>query len=179
MVNSIRMFSGILFSPISPNKNDIKIEDIAHALSLLTRANGHFPEFYSVAQHSIACCKEAIARNYGKKVAIACLLHDAGEAYMSDITRPLKKHLEFYIKTEAHLLELIYSIFIEEPLTDKEINEIKLIDDLMLYHEFLHFMKVEVVPFSEDLITNPDFKFVQFDIVETEFKDIFQHLMII
>ena len=97
MSDHITTYSGVKFSPLNPKEEDIRIDDIAHALSLMTRANGHFPEFYSVAQHCIACCKEAIARGYSNKVALALLLHDASEAYLSDITRPLKKHLEVYL----------------------------------------------------------------------------------
>ena len=58
---------------------DILIEDIAHALSLMCRANGHFKEFYSVGQHCIYCCEEAIKRGYSNTVALACLLHDASD----------------------------------------------------------------------------------------------------
>ena len=63
MADYITTYSKTQFSPINPKEEDILIEDIGHALSLMTRANGHFPEFYSVGQHCINCCKEAIARN--------------------------------------------------------------------------------------------------------------------
>lgn len=77
------------FDPLNANINDIEIEDIAHALSLLCRANGHFEHFYSVAQHLLNCAKEAKARGYSKRVQLGCLLHDASEAYLSDVTRPV------------------------------------------------------------------------------------------
>ena len=47
----ITTYSKIHFTPLDPKIEEIKAEDIAHAQSLMTRANGHFPEFYSVAQH--------------------------------------------------------------------------------------------------------------------------------
>jgi hypothetical protein len=59
MSDYILTYSKTKFYPLEPVKEDIKIEDIAHALSLMTRANGHFKHFYSVAQHSISCCREA------------------------------------------------------------------------------------------------------------------------
>jgi len=48
----ILTYSKIKFFPLKPVKEDIKIEDIAHSLSLMTRANGHCSHFYSVGQHS-------------------------------------------------------------------------------------------------------------------------------
>lgn len=56
MPNSITTYSKVNFTPLEPKKEDIIIDDIAHALSLMSRANGHFPEFYSVGQHCIFCC---------------------------------------------------------------------------------------------------------------------------
>ena len=61
MKGCITTFSKVRFNVLNPEQGDILIEDIAHALSLMTRANGHFSEFFSVAQHSIHCAKEAIA----------------------------------------------------------------------------------------------------------------------
>ena len=61
MREKIRTFSGIHMSPADPRPEEICIEDIAHALSLMTRANGHFPVFYSVAQHSLDCAAMAQA----------------------------------------------------------------------------------------------------------------------
>ena len=83
------------FYPLSPKTEDIDIEDIAHALSLLCRANGHFKHFYSVGLHSLNCAYEAMARGYSENVVLGCLLHDGSEAYLADITRPVKKPLEW------------------------------------------------------------------------------------
>ena len=51
-----------MFDPLNPDTALIDVEDIAHSLSMLCRANGHFRSFYSVGQHSINCMKEAEAR---------------------------------------------------------------------------------------------------------------------
>ena len=69
-------FSKVDFNTFEPEEDKIRIEDIAHALSMMTRANGHFPQFFSVGQHCIQCCHEATARNYLPQTALACLLHD-------------------------------------------------------------------------------------------------------
>ena len=107
----ILTFTGKHFDPVEPDDNLIDAADIAHALSMLTRANGHFPIFYSVAQHSIACALEAKDRGYSDTVVLACLLHDASEAYLSDVTRPIKKDLSYYLDTEERLQNLIWKNF--------------------------------------------------------------------
>lgn len=79
-------FTGRDFWPLEPHQDDVVIEDIAHALSLLCRFAGHTRTFYSVAQHSVLvsyACHPAHA--------LAGLLHDAAEAYVVDLPRPLKR----------------------------------------------------------------------------------------
>ena len=87
---------------------DVYIEDIAHALSLLCRGGGQLSYFYSVGQHSLNCAAEAKARGWSKRQQLACLLHDASEAYMSDVPRPFKQHLSDYISHEKTLLDIVY-----------------------------------------------------------------------
>jgi hypothetical protein len=77
LMSEIMTYTKKLFDPLHPNAERIDIEDIAHALSMLCRANGHFKSFYSVAQHSINCMQEAKARGYSDRIQLACLLHDA------------------------------------------------------------------------------------------------------
>ena len=74
------------FDPLNVDESLLDIKDIAHALSLMCRGNGHVQYFYSVAQHSLACAKEAKIRGYSKEVILGCLLHDGSEVYLSDVT---------------------------------------------------------------------------------------------
>ena len=173
MSDYITTFSGVNFSPLNPSEEDIRIDDIAHALSLMTRANGHFPEFYSVAQHCIACCKEAIARGYSNRVALALLLHDASEAYLSDITRHVKQYLEVYLQAEAKLQNMVYSMFLGELPSEQERKEIDSVDNVMLYHEFLHYTSEELSSYKGEILSTPNFMFVEFKTIEQEYKDLF------
>ena len=83
MKDCMTTFTGLQFNAFEPEADKIRIEDIAHALSMMVRANGHFPQFFSVGQHCIQCAREALARNYVPTVALACLLHDGSEAYLA------------------------------------------------------------------------------------------------
>ena len=132
----ITTVTGKHFYPLDPNPEDIDISDIAHALSLICRANGHFRHFYSVAQHCIACAEEAIERGYSPEVILGCLLHDASEAYLCDVTRPVKKHIPQYLQAEEKLQEVIWKRFIGRELTDAEKKLIFEIDDDILSMEF-------------------------------------------
>ena len=67
-MSCIKTYTGVMFDPLSPDTELIDIVDIAHALSMLCRANGHFRSFYSVGQHSINCMREAKARGYSEKM---------------------------------------------------------------------------------------------------------------
>jgi len=176
MSDYITTYSGVKFSPLNPKEEDIRIDDIAHALSLMTRANGHFPEFYSVAQHCIACCKEAIARGYSNRVALALLLHDASEAYLADITRHVKQYLEVYLQAEAKLQNMLYSMFLGNFPNEEEHKQIDSVDNTMLYHEFLHYTSEELINYKSEILSKPDFKFIDFKTVEQEYKDLFYKL---
>lgn len=133
--NFINTYSKIKFWPLDPKAEEIKSVDIAHALSMLCRANGHFSNFYSVAQHSINCFLEAKNRGLSNRVQLACLIHDASEAYISDITRPVKKLLNEYLEIESKLQDAIYEAYSLTNLTDGELRLIKEIDDAMLNYE--------------------------------------------
>ena len=65
----ITTFSKVQMNPLCPKQEEIRIEDIAHAQSLMTRANGHFPEFYSVGQHSIACAEKLLIQSSSRMSA--------------------------------------------------------------------------------------------------------------
>ena len=124
-MSSFLTFSGHEIDPCNPETDQIFIEDIAHALSMICRAGGHFQQFYSVAQHCIACSKEAQARGLGKREQLFCLLHDASEAYIADITRPVKSQMPEYLVFENRLQNMIYRKYLGQIPNDtkKHIND--------------------------------------------------------
>lgn len=155
------------FDPMAPDADSLDIRDIAHALSLLCRANGHFPHFYSVAQHSLNCLAEAKARGCGERVQLACLLHDAAEAYMADMPRPVKEQLPLYREKEADLLDMILARWLDAPLSGAEYAQVFEIDDAMLYHEFLSLMGQEILT-PRELISTPSFDIAPFETAESK-----------
>ncbi len=177
MKDTITTYSKVEFDVINPKPENVRVEDIAHALSMMTRANGHFPEFFSVAQHAIQCANEAIARNYSPRVALACLLHDGSEAYLSDITRPVKKNLTMYLQVEEQLQNVIYEKFLEGRLTEEETELLKNIDDACLYYEFLHYMDQKLFPVEPILVSEPEYTLRPMKDVEEEFLWIFKQLL--
>lgn len=172
MSDLITTYTKIHINPLNPKVEDIVPEDIAHALSMLSRAGGHFPEFYSVGQHSIDCYREARARGYSDQVCTACLLHDASEAYLADITRPVKKHLVKYLEAEEHLQNAIYGKFLASPLDEEESAKVKAVDDALFYHEFYHFMGEAMMDEVPQLKSQPAFETKTFREVEQEFINI-------
>lgn len=163
-------YSNKQFNPLKIDEADICLEDISHALSLLCRGGGHVKHFYSVAQHSINCMHEAKARNYSLKVQLACLLHDASEAYISDIIRPVKVQLPNYYQIEAHIMEKIFSKF---NLSDLDVHEAKLwkqIDDQILNYELKYLLSHNGDLFLHPLSSKPDFSPKDWQDVEKEFN---------
>ncbi len=176
-MSTITTYSGKAFDPIAPEARKICIADIAHALSLLCRANGHFPTFYSIGQHSLHCMEEATARGYGERVALACLLHDASEAYISDITRPVKRALADYRGIEANLQNAIEGVFLGSPLSEDERRLVREVDDALLYHEFFHHMGEKLFDTEPHLFSKPVFAFEPFEKTEQAFLAAFERLM--
>ena len=165
-----------MFDPLHPDVDLIDIEDIAHALSMLCRANGHFLNFYSVGQHSINCAREAEARGYSRKVQLACLLHDASEAYLSDVTRPVKAELPKYKEIEEPLQEMLWNMWLGIPLTGEEQTQVFEIDDAILLHEFLHLMDAKIAEEIPEIFSKPEFSFTGFEQCAQEFLRLFDEL---
>jgi hypothetical protein len=94
----IETFTGKHFSLINPQPDQICIEDIAHALARICRFTGHCSRFYSVAAHSVWCADYAKWRERSRGDQFAVLMHDAAEAYVGDINKPLKNLLGDAIK---------------------------------------------------------------------------------
>lgn len=84
----IETFTGGKFFPAAPTFNT---RDIAHALSLNCRFNGHVSQFYSVAEHSVLVA--LLCRELELGDPFEGLMHDATEAYLTDVPSPIKAHL--------------------------------------------------------------------------------------
>jgi uncharacterized protein len=105
-------YTGKRFYPADPREEDIDIEDIAHSLSILNRFTGHTAFPFSVGQHSLHI--SFALRNVhheSEQIQLAGLLHDATEAYVNDLARPVKRQLPDYTAMENHIHEVISSKF--------------------------------------------------------------------
>lgn len=102
----IQTSSGRQFWPMDPRPEDVFIEDVAHALAHLCRYGGHVLKFYSVAEHSVH-----LARHVSPEHALWALLHDASEAYLVDVPRPIKPFLVNYYDAEAKIMAAICERF--------------------------------------------------------------------
>lgn len=119
--------SGGRFWPLDPRPEEVSIDDIAHALSLLCRFGGHCAEFYSVAQHSVL-----VSLYVPREHALQALLHDAAEAYVVDVPRPLKLELAAYRAIEKGVQAAVYRHF---GLPEEDPPCIKAADDRVLAQE--------------------------------------------
>ena len=175
-MSEIMTHSHKMFDPLHPDVALIDIQDIAHALAMLCRANGHFKSFYSVCQHSINCAKEAEARGYSQRVQLACLLHDASEAYLSDVTRPVKAELPRYLEIEQPLQDCIWGKFLAQSLSPVEYNQVFEIDDAILAHEFINLMGAKIIDPTPVILSQPEFAFTGFEACTNAFLALFQKL---
>jgi len=169
-------YMGEDFMPLTPDENKIHMGDIAHALSLLCRANGHISHFFSIAQHSINCANEGKARGYSKRLQLACLIHDASEAYLSDITRPVKQFLPEYKEIEKHLQNIIYMRFLGTPLSGEESELVDQVDNDMLVCEFDALMKRKVFDDCPAVLGKLSFEWDGFSETESEFLRLYEEI---
>lgn len=121
---------------LNPDPEQIDIIDIATGLSNIPRWGGQINRFYSVAEHCLLMDRAyyAMTESPDNEVCRAILLHDATEAYMGDIPRPLKAELPDYRRIEKRLdimIKLKFGIS-----TNLEIQEkVHIFDEIMLKNE--------------------------------------------
>ena len=136
MGNFIGTYSGHHIDYARFSEDDVRIEDIARALSMICRFGGHVPRHYSVAEHSLLVAELAPE---GQK--LEALLHDAAEAYVSDIVSPLKRMLPDYQLVEQRIEKAICRKF----HIGKMSKEIHMADMKALYVEARSFYGKEEV----------------------------------
>jgi len=128
---AIETRSGIAFDVIHPVATNVRITDIAHALSNNCRYNGMCAEFYSVAQHSVI-----VSHLVDPLYAFAALMHDAAEAYISDLCRPAKcaPELAAFVKIEDQIQDVVWEHF-SYLYIDEAVRAVKKADNEALYME--------------------------------------------
>ena len=134
----IQTYTGRQFWPLDPRAEDIDALDIAHALSNLCRFGGHCTQFYSVAQHSVLVSQ--VCERMAPEVPGAVLwglLHDASEAYLADVPRPVKPFLAGYVELEKRVLETVANRF-DLPWPIPEV--VKRVDNAILVDEMEQLM---------------------------------------
>lgn len=161
MIRAMQTHSGKAVDVFRMGVNQIEIVDIAHGLSLTCRYGGHCRIFYSVAQHSII-----VADNMPKPYGIFGLMHDAAEAYLGDVIRPLKQHMRMYRILESQVLGIICKKFdLPASWSDKIMRSVTAMDNRALFTECLDIMGGEKFDwgfkkkyrkrFSEKIIERP------------------------
>ncbi|CAH2399580.1 conserved hypothetical protein [Mesorhizobium ventifaucium] len=102
---TITLASGRIFDFLDPHGSDFTIDDVAHGMAHICRYAGQCRDFYSVAEHSLLVCDVAVDCPY------EALLHDAAEAFIGDVTRPLKQLLPEYKAIETNVEDAIAKRF--------------------------------------------------------------------
>lgn len=125
--HAITTSQGFTFDYLNPGACPIGIETIAHALSHVCRFGGHCRHFYSVAQHSIH-----VSEIVPPELALEALFHDAAEAFLGDVPKPLKRLLPDYCVLEKKIQAVIAHRFSLPPATDPRIKEA---DEILLVTE--------------------------------------------
>jgi len=131
------------FHFLTPKPDDFDAEEIAEALSRRCRWSGHCRSYYSVAQHSVYVSMAAAPHGH----ALWGLLHDAAEAFLPDVPRPLKallkvatprpggRHkLEPLDDVENRILRAVAERFHLDPATPPEC--VRIADDRILATEY-------------------------------------------
>lgn len=132
---TMQTFTGKLVDLANFTADDVRLPDIAHALSCINRYTGHTITPYSVAQHSVMVSKLCEPQD-----ELWGLLHDASEAYLGDVARPLKALLPDYVDLEHHVQQTIGKHFgLSWPMP----HSVKVADNRALIAEKRALMSVE------------------------------------
>ena len=115
----MQTFTGRQFYPMQPRPEDVDILDIAHSLSMQCRYNGHVHRFMSVAEHCVL-----VSHLVEPEHALWGLLHDATEAYVGDMIRPLKVHMPQYREAEDRVMAAIAQRFSISPMMPANVRAV-------------------------------------------------------
>lgn len=161
----VEIASGTKWYILQPHVEDVKIEDIAASLAKTCRFTGHTKRFYSVAQHCVMGVRAGRGAGLNDHDLLHVLLHDAAEAYLGDVSKPLKSLLPDYKKLEAiseRVIAARYGLTFPWPAFVKQIDDRLLVTeqrDLMPRGE--RYIDVEPYEFVLDEHTCWDAEFAE------------------
>lgn len=164
----LQTYTGRQFWPMDPRADEVFIEDIAHSLAMQCRYAGHGMRFYSVAEHSVL-----IARAAPLEHALWGLLHDASEAYLVDVPRPVKRHLAGYKEAEDRVTAAITAAFGLPAAMPGIIHEM---DNRIIADERAQNMRDCIVPWSPRVPLGVELQFWTPEEAERAFIDEFDIL---
>jgi hypothetical protein len=157
----IQTYQGEPFWPNTPDASEVDIHDIAHSLALSCRWTGHVRRHFSVGQHSVLVSREVERQMracaslsdrlhpdwHGLKNCWALwgLMHDASEAYISDVARPTKMKLAEYKVVEAAIMKQVCIAFGLPEAMPHLAHEV---DDQMLFAEARDLMRKPPMPWT-------------------------------
>lgn len=131
--NTIRLRSGLYLNLAEPKPDQFTFRDIAGGLSKICRFGGQTEKFYSVAEHSWHCAQVAKDDGLSLGTQVAALMHDAAEAFLGDVVKPLKIMLPDYKRLESLMETVIAEKFLID--FDRERQSIAEIDHAILIAE--------------------------------------------
>lgn len=179
----LQTFTGIQFFPFDPKPEEISELDIAHSLACMPRFGGHTKRFYTVGDHSIIMSHLFFIKGE-IELARKALFHDAAEAYVLDMPRPIKYMPEMakYKKLEKDIQRVIFEKF----GLGEESPEIKAMDTQLVHNEARDLMSplheewtnkgneipgLYITPFENPHITEREFLKL-YDILFNDAKDV-------
>jgi hypothetical protein len=125
--------TGGRFYPFDPRPDEVRLEDVAAGLAHTCRFGGHCIEFYSVAAHSLHVSRHLA--DCGPRLQAYGLLHDAAEAYLGDLPRPIKAEFPAFETAEERVLEAVWTAVDLPPPPDDEWATVMAADDRLLAYE--------------------------------------------
>lgn len=169
--------TGRLVDPLHLTEDDVCLEDVAHALALVNRFGGHSKRPLSVAQHSVFVSYLC--------TTLQALLHDASEAYIGDVCRPLKRQPDFlfYRAVEEQIQSLIFHKYGCDVVESDELRRADLAmcrweaEHAMTLPavgaEHLNCMTIEITDAQRTIVVEHDWCFWTWERAEREFLERF------
>lgn len=134
----VETYTGGQFDLLDPDPADVWLPDIAAGLAHTCRFGGQCRQFYSVAHHSLHVSREVTG---DERLQLLGLFHDAAEAYVGDVPRPLKAEYDTFERVEAEVLAAIWRAFDIDPPDDDEWERVMAADDRLLAYEATHILE--------------------------------------